>query len=74
MTSFCKYCRKPFETEEGAKECYIKHDILYVPLASSDLLNILSFFTTKESALITESCYRAFDKLRRRAVTGDTSN
>ena len=61
----CKYCSKVFEKQEQANECYINHDILFVPISRSDLNRLINFMYIGETKLLTKTLSDTLMKSRR---------
>ncbi len=51
----CVYCEKPYATRDEATDCRDSHDLVFVPIARSDLSRLANFIMTGDYKLLTES-------------------
>jgi hypothetical protein len=58
----CGYCGKVFDQASKADVCRDGHDLIYIPLSSTDLNNLLHFIQTKDEQFLTP---RLMDTLQR---------
>lgn len=58
----CGYCGKVFDQASKADICRDEHNLIYVPLSTADLNNLLNFIQSKDEAFLTS---RLMDTLQR---------
>jgi len=58
----CFYCGKLYTTEQKARECENKHDIVFVPILREDLNRLVNFIATGDRSLLTERLSRLLFK------------
>lgn len=58
----CGYCGKVYNQASKADLCRDEHNLIYVPLSTADLNNLLHFIQTKEEQYLTP---RLMDTLQR---------
>jgi hypothetical protein len=54
----CFYCSKLYTTEEKARDCENKHDVVFVPILREDLNRLINFIATGDRNLLTERLSR----------------
>jgi predicted nucleic acid-binding protein len=54
----CFYCGKLYTTEQKARECEDKHDVVFVPILREDLNRLVNFIATGDRSLLTERLSR----------------
>jgi hypothetical protein len=62
----CSYCRKYFTNKFKADDCRDSHDLVYVPLARTDVARLLQFIITKEERILTEPIYLTLQQIVKR--------
>jgi predicted nucleic acid-binding protein len=58
----CFYCGKLYTTEQKARECEDKHDVVFVPILREDLNRLVNFIATGDRSLLTERLSRLLFK------------
>lgn len=66
MTYKCLYCHKQYITEKARDTCQKDHDIILVPLLSSDLSRLVNFIATGDRNLLTDTLTKTLYKYFRR--------
>ncbi len=51
----CEVCGKVFSYRDDAVSCEVAHDLIYVPIARSDLKRLLSFLVSGNPEYLTET-------------------
>jgi len=66
----CLYCGNFYSTEEEAKECRDRHDIIFVQLSREDVNRLLHFMYSKDERDIGPTLMNNLLKYQRRVALG----
>ena len=58
----CSYCGMTYTSDDKADACRNKHNIIYLPISSDDLIRLIFFVYQKNDDLITPSLMRTLNK------------
>lgn len=58
----CGYCGKPYPSQVKADECRDSHELIYVPLTTTDLNRLLMFLQTKNDDYLTETLLKTLQR------------
>ena len=67
----CGYCFKTYNRQVDADKCKETHDLIYVPLTSTEISRLVNFIYLKEDSLIPEGLVTKLQKYMRVASTLD---
>jgi hypothetical protein len=67
----CFYCGTLYSTEEKARDCENKHDIIFVPFIREDLNRLVNFIATGEKELLTKRLLRTLYRYFRSDLAKD---
>ena len=62
----CLYCDKQYNTKDEARSCLDAHDIIYMPIARTDLNRLANFILTGNAKLLSEPLTRIIFKYFRK--------
>lgn len=70
VKAICTYCGLPYDSEEKAKACRDKHNIIFVKLSAEDLNRLIHFIYSKDEKILGPTLIRNLEKYRRRLALG----